>query len=285
MPDNGKIKKYFLTPLKKNRRIGMIMIAIVSFVLFIRHFCIGSYRISTHAMEEALHRGDYVLVTKLFADKRLNRNEIILFKSPLQRDRDHAPLIVSRCVALPGDTIHVGSAGYTINGVLYPRSPQSLASYTVAREIREPFVTLLTKMDIPIREPQEPGKTLVFILTPFEEYQIREEMSEKANKLFIKEKVESYMLVVPRKGGTYSLNQGFLTAGREAIRVESAQDITFPDKQLSPDKKDIQTFTFGKDYYWALSDNTEDAVDSRHVGFIPADHIIGKIWFRWFKAL
>jgi signal peptidase I len=261
------------------------MIAIVGFVLLIRHFCIGSYRISTHAMEEALHKGDYVLVNKLFANKRLNRNEIILFKSPLRRDRDHTPLIVSRCVALPGDTVRVGSAGYTINGVLYPRPPQSLASYTIAREIREPFVKLLAKMNIPVREPQEPGKTPVFILTSFEEYQIREEMSEKVNKLFVKEKVENYMLVVPRKGETYSLNQGFLTAGREAILAESAQEIMFPDKQLSPDGKDMQTFTFRKDYYWALSDNTEDAVDSRHVGFIPADHIIGKVWFRWFKAL
>jgi signal peptidase I len=259
--------------------------AIVGFVLLIRHFCIGSYRISTPAMEEALHRGDYVLVNKLTPNKQLKRNEIILFKSPLQRDRKHTPLIVSRCVALPGDTIHVGSAGYTINGVLYPRPPQSLASYTVGREIREPFVKLLTKMNIPIREPQEPGKTPVFILTPFEEYQIREEMSEKVNKLFVKEKVENYMLIVPRKGETYKLNQGFLTAGREAILVESAQEITFPDKQLSPEGKEGQTFTFGRDYYWALSDNTEDAVDSRHVGFIPADHIIGKVWFRWFKAL
>jgi signal peptidase I len=261
------------------------MIALVGFVLLIRHFCIGSYRISTHAMEEALHKGDYVLVNKLSAGKRLNRNEIIIFKSPLLRDRDRRPLIVSRCVALPGDTIHVGSAGYTINGVLYPRPPQSLASYTVRREIREPFVKLLTKMNIPIREPQEPGEIPVFILTPFEEYQIREEMSEKVNKLFVRKKTESYLLVVPRKGETYRLNQGFLIAGREAMLAESAQEIIFPGKQLSPDGTETETFTFGKDYYWALSDNTEDAVDSRHVGFISADHIIGKVWFRWFKAL
>jgi signal peptidase I len=263
----------------------MVMVVIVGFVLLIRHFCIGSYRISTHAMEEALHRGDYVLVDKLSARKQLNRNEIILFKSPLQRDRNHTPLLVSRCIALPGDTIHVGSAGYTINGVLYPRSPQSLASYTISKEIREPFVKLLTKLTIPVREPQVSGKNPVFILTSFEEYQIREEMNEKIKKLFVREKVENYMLIVPRKGETYSLNQGFLIAGREAILAESTKEITFPDKQLSPDGKEGKTFTFGRDYYWMLSDNTEDAIDSRHVGFIPADHIIGKVWFRWFKAL
>jgi signal peptidase I len=285
MPDNSHIKNNTLTPSKKNRGVWVISMAIVGFVLLIRHFCIGSYRISTPAMEESLHRGDYVLVNKLLVSKQLKRNEIILFKSPLQRDKKHAPLIVSRCVALPGDTIHVDNAGYTINGVLYPRSPESLASYSVSREIREPFVKLLTKMNISVREPQESGKSPIFILTPFEEYQIREELNEKINKLFVKEKVENYMIVVPRKGGTYNLNQGILTAGREAIIAESAQEATFPNKRLFLDGKDVQTFTFGRDYYWALSDNTEDAVDSRHVGFIPADHIVGKVWFRWFKAL
>ncbi|MDR1161779.1 MAG: signal peptidase I [Tannerellaceae bacterium] len=271
--------------LKRNRGVGIIIIAIVGFVLLIRHFCIGSYRISTPAMEEALHRGDYVLVNKLAVKKRLNRNEIILFKSPLQRDKDRTPLLVSRCMALPGDTIHVGSAGYTINGVLYPRPPQSLASYTVSKEIREPFVKLLAKMNIPIRESQESGNPPVFILTPFEEYQIREEMSERVNKLFVREKMENYMLVVPRKGETYRLDQGFLIAGREAIIAESTQEAAFSNNRLYLDGKEVKTFTFGKDYYWALSDNTEDAVDSRRVGFIPADYIIGKVWFRWYKAL
>ncbi|MDR1403206.1 MAG: signal peptidase I [Tannerellaceae bacterium] len=285
MPGSRAITTYLSIPLNKGRRAGLIFAGIVCMVLLIRHFCIGSYRISTHAMEKALYRGDYVLANKLFVTKRLKRNDIILFKSPLQRDKDHTPLIVSRCVALPGDTIHVGYAGYTINGVLYPRSPQSLASYTVSREIEESFVTLLAKMNIPVREPQEAGEDPVFILTPFEEYQIREEMNEKANRLFAREKADNYVLVVPQKGETYRLNQGFLTAGREAIRAESAQEVTFPNRRLFIDGKEVTTFTFSKDYYWALSDNTADAIDSRHVGFIPADHITGKVWFRWFNAL
>ena len=33
-------------------------------VMLIRLFCIESYRISTDSMEEALHKGDYILVNK-----------------------------------------------------------------------------------------------------------------------------------------------------------------------------------------------------------------------------
>lgn len=285
MPDDNSIKKYSSIPLKKNRGIWITVIVIVVFVLLIRHFCIGSYRISTHAMEDALHKGDYVLVNKLSSSRHLKRGQIILFKSPLQRDKDNTPLIVSRCVAFPGDTIHVSSSGYVINGVTYPRSPQSLASYTVSQEIKEPFIRLLNKINIPVREPQEPKKTPTFILTPFEEYQIREEMNEKVSKLFVREKEENYMLIVPQKGETYKLSQGFLTASREAIIAESTQEVTFPNRRLFLDGKEAKTFTFNRDYYWVLSDNTEDAIDSRHVGFIPAGHIIGSVLFRWYKAL
>ena len=34
-------------------------------VMLIRLFCIESYRISTDSMEEALHKGDYILVNKI----------------------------------------------------------------------------------------------------------------------------------------------------------------------------------------------------------------------------
>jgi signal peptidase I len=32
-----------------------------------------------------------------------------------------------------------------------------------------------------------------------------------------------------------------------------------------------------------LSDNVNEAIDSRHLGFIPHDHIIGNAWFCWFS--
>ena len=40
---------------------------------------------------------------------------------------------------------------------------------------------------------------------------------------------------------------------------------------------------FDQDYYWLLSDNIDDSVDSRHLGFIPADHLIGTVMCCWFS--
>lgn len=48
---------------------------------------------------------------------------------------------------------------------------------------------------------------------------------------------------------------------------------SFRDGKLYLDGRETNFFFFQQDYYWVLSDNTNEAVDSRHLGFIPADHI------------
>lgn len=40
---------------------------------------------------------------------------------------------------------------------------------------------------------------------------------------------------------------------------------------------------FRQNYYWFLSDYRDVAIDSRHLGIIPEDHIIGRIFFCWYS--
>ena len=61
-------------------------------VMLIRLFCIESYRISTDSMEEALHKGDYILVNKIPGKNKPVRGKVVLFTSPLSRDSADAPL-------------------------------------------------------------------------------------------------------------------------------------------------------------------------------------------------
>ena len=70
-------------------------------VMLIRLFCIESYRISTDSMEEALHKGDYILVNKIPGKNKPVRGKVVLFTSPLSRDSADAPLFISRCIGMP----------------------------------------------------------------------------------------------------------------------------------------------------------------------------------------
>ncbi|GHT35256.1 signal peptidase I [Bacteroidia bacterium] len=272
--------------INKKRVLGWI--ALIAGILFlvwlVRTYCIGSYRISTPSMENALHTGDYVLVNKFPDQGRLKHNGIFLFTSPLWQDRDDSPLLVSRCIALPGDTIEVSDDGYTVNGVLYPRSPYSLSTYVFSTELKTVMLNILKELDIPLRsDMKEDYFSISLSLTSFEEYRIREELTVRMNELFARKEIDSYKLVVPRKDVMYELGEGFLTACREAIRMETNDKAEFRDHRLFLDNEEVVSFSFSQDYYWLLSDNINEAIDSRYLGFISYDHIIGNAWFCWYS--
>ena len=52
---------------KSRLYVSWVVTIVIAFLIVIpvRRFCIESYRISTSAMEDALHQGDYILVNKL----------------------------------------------------------------------------------------------------------------------------------------------------------------------------------------------------------------------------
>lgn len=172
-------------------------------ILAFRQWGVASYRISTPAMEKALHAGDFVLVNK-WGGKKPERNRMVLFTSPLSRDSVHSPLLVSRCAGMPGDTIEVADV--------------------------------------------------------------------------------SYKIVLPRRGRAYRLDENSLLFCRDAILQETEGQAKFREGKLYLDGKETSFFFFTQDYYWLLSDNPEAAVDSRHLGIIPADHLVGNVFFCWFSA-
>lgn len=256
---------------------------LVGGVMAVRYFCMESFHVSTDSMEVALHKGDYILVNKLPMKDNPGRNRVVLFTSPLLKDTLSSPLFLSRCIGMPGDTIRVGNEGYKVNGKLIPHSPRSLNRYIVTQAAQEELLGVQKRLNIPVRDLKEEEYGLSLSLTSFEEYQLREELSDDANVRFIKDKAESYELIVPQKGRAYRLDASALTACREAILAEAGNKAVFRDGKLFLDGREASFFFFKQDYYWMLSDNINEAVDSRHLGFIPRDHVIGNAWFCWYS--
>lgn len=256
---------------------------LVGVIMCVRLFCVQSYRISTDSMEEALHKGDYILVNKLPGKGNPSRNKVVLFTSPLQKDSVSQPLFISRCIGMPGDTIHVNNNGYTVNGKQLPRSPRALSTYFITLTVKDAFMAALQKLNIQHRDIKEESYGFTLSLTTFEEYQLREELPEDVNRHFINEQTKPYTLLIPRKDRVYQLDAASLTACKEIILAETDGKASFRDGKLYLNGRETNFFFFRQDYFWVLSDNTNEAVDSRHLGFIPADHIIGNAWFCWYS--
>ena len=99
---------------------------------------------------------------------------------------------------------------------------------------------------------------------------------------------ESYALRLPREGGVYPITSTNLVAYRSALLQESKLYPSAPD-EVALEGTDPRHWlkalaknpyhTFRRDYYWVLTDQTQAAPDSRHLGILPADAIEGIVLF------
>lgn len=252
-------------------------------IFLIRYFLIQSYSISTTAMQDTLQPGDFVLVNKVPQKNNPGRNRVVLFASPLLKDKDNQPLFVGRCVGMPGDTLEVTAEGYLINGSFLPRPPQALNEYLIEGALTEKFSKITHDLKIPRRKREVKDCDLYTILTSFEEYLIREELTPEENALFKQLIPETYRLVLPQKNNPYPLDSSTIEVFKNAILSEVGEGALFSDGKLFIQGKEKASFTFRQNYYWLLSDNSIEAVDSRYLGVIPQDHIKGNVWLRWFS--
>ena len=158
---------------KSRLYVSWVVTIVIAFLIVIpvRRFCIESYRISTSAMEDALHQGDYILVNKLPFEGNPGRNKVVLFTSPLLKDTVSTPLLLSRCIGMPGDTILVSGDGYEVNGKLLPHSPRALNTCFITQKSAADFLKALQKLSIPVRNWKSETFGFSFSLTSFEEYQ------------------------------------------------------------------------------------------------------------------
>lgn len=260
-----------------------LLLLATGLILAVRQWCVASYWISTPAMEEALHSGDFVLVDK-WAAKAPKRNGVVLFSSPLSRDSLHSPLLVSRCMGLPGDTVVVEAEGYVLNGQKVPLAPQSLQTWYVGSRWKDDCLKALQTLHVPLREWKQADDGYTLRLTPLETARINQEMEQERAKLQLSGPAISYQVVLPRKGRAYRLDEYSLLFCQDAILQETGGQAKFRDGKLYLDGRETTFFFFQQDYYWLLSDNPQAAVDSRYLGIIPADHLVGRVRFCWFSS-
>lgn len=260
---------------------GAILILALAVVVPVRYYLIGSYRIASPAMETAVWSGDFVIAVKRPFRPAYPRNAVVLFNSPLARDTASKRLFVSRCVGMPGDTLELDGQNLRVNGKDVPKSPYTLARYRIERPVKEHLTALMNRLHIPVREPEDTPDGYLVRLTPFEEYRMRDELPDFMNRQFRPLETAPYKLVVPRKGCAYRLDAAALAACQEIIRAEAGGKAVFLDGKLFLDGRETTFFFFQRDYYWLLSDNTSEAVDSRHVGFVPQASLAGEVRWIW----
>ena len=140
----------------------------------------------------------------------------------------------------------------------------------------------IDSLRIPLRDAWEDSVSLTFRMSLREKERLARNLPQVVQIEMIGGRRMGYEFVVPDKGKPIPINETSLMVCREAILNEAGDDAVIRDGKLYLNGEEKKHYFFRQDYYWILSENETDGIDSRHLGLIPEDHITGNIWYSWY---
>ncbi|MDR1884311.1 MAG: signal peptidase I [Prevotella sp.] len=303
--------------------LGKVIPVTLLVVLFVRYFFIESFSVSSAQMEATLLKGDKIMIDKtaygirlpvtllsfpftfdrifgarsystslqapykrIFA-RKAERNDIILFNNPLETDKplDKRSLLLSRCIALPGDSIRIEDGLFLINEKPYPTSPYRIEEYNFKAQAKKKLEDIAGRLEIPMPVVSEKGDTIITRLNKYDAFVLNGSLSDTLTLRPRKDSTQSRTFLVPFAGKTIDLNEiNLVLYGQTILRELEGEDAGIENKKLFIAGTEQVKYTFKDSYYWVLSDNTTNSTDSRTIGFVPFNSIIGKACLIWYSS-
>jgi len=243
---------------------GIAIYIVLSLLFF------STYYVPTSSMAPELIPGDNILVCKAIFGPRffnignniikddssiirlpglrsIKYGDIVVFNNPYPSNPDTMEMdifkyLVKRCIALPGDTLRIENGIY---------------------KITSPNVDSIIHVN----------KTL--------SQQLRMKGFKKYHELDTSELVNGWDLLnygpyyIPKVGETVQLNEANFNLYKKQIEWETGQKCENIEHKIHIGGKNVDKYTFQKNYYFFAGDNVQCSIDSRYWGVIPEDYIAG----------
>lgn len=232
---------------------------------------------------------------RLFGTPDVERNDIVVFNYPMEDEHpvDHRTYFVKRCIALPGDSFKIVDGEVYINNKFIESPTEVQFNYHLKSD------TLLDSLFVEKYHLIEGGqisdnndysytltkaladtlKSKTFI-SAIERNNEKKEMWDEFVFPFndhYKWNVDNFgSLKIPAEGDTVHLDSVNLCIYERIISKYEGNTLAIKGDSIFINGKSTHTYIIQQNYYFMMGDNRHNSQDSRHWGFVPEDHIIGK---------
>lgn len=208
--------------------------------------------------------------------------------------------LVKRCVAIYGNKLEIADGEVIVQGIKYKPPSTIKNKYDIKIMDKNSFYKQLDslKIDAYFRDHFQKENVLKGNLSETEykkikalnsvEYLKREIDTLNNNALFLYKNKISWTIdnmgefLVPKRGLKIDLNEMTFNLYKKTIFDFEKVIITKINKVYYIDNKKVTDYTFKKNYIFVLGDNRKNSKDSRYIGFIPVENIIGKVQYTLF---
>ncbi len=242
-----------------------ILGATIVTAILLRTFVLEAVLVRSDSMDNTLRSGDFVLVDKLTFGARTpdhfpfthirvpsvilpafrhpRTGDVLVFEYPGDRDEVKPPAgvdYIKRCIGTPGDTVLIVDRRVYVNGRLVPGPPYALRERTVVY----------------------PRGTVDSRMFP---------RGAQFNE-------DNYgPLTVPGRGTMLPLSPENFRQWKVFIEREGHSVGLARSGRVLVDNAPCGAYRVQNDYYFVLGDNRDNSLDSRFWGFVPSDHVVGKV--------
>jgi signal peptidase I len=297
----------------KIRQWILIILFAALIAVIIRIFAFETIRVASPVLSETQKTGDRLIVEKwtlgprrpmsigwpflsdsLFGKKtyltlssipsrikglgKIKRNDLLAFNQPDRiQPLDRSTILLSRCVGLPGEIIHLSKSKLYINGKKELRPAEVSNCYSFPMLVQHDLRLLMKKVQIPGEIYQKKDTGFIY-LTGNEWLRLYKEQA--FTKIMLKLRVSEYdekAIRIPAKGMPLELNDStFQQYGNLINRYEGVVLTRDTAGVFLENGRKVRYHIFQENYYFMLNDHQGYLNDSRSFGVLPERLFIGK---------